>query len=656
MSERQNSKKRSMSIGIFAHVDAGKTTLSEQILFKTGALRALGRVDRGDTAMDTDQIERERGITVFSDQAVFEHGGRRYTLIDTPGHVDFAAEAERAMAALDAAVLLVDSTSGVRPHAVLLARLARKWNVPVLLFLNKCDLAASNPERAMEQAAQRLEADLVPLPADPERVAELDEEFLEKYLEGGFSDADCAQALSRAFVSGAAMPVLKGSAMTGDGVEELLSALDSLLPEAGTDDAALPLDARVYKVRRDPKGKRVVYVKVAAGRISPRDVFTFGEQVEKIHEIRIYRGNRFELAEEALPGDAVGLVGLSVPKCGDRLQLVNGERTCTERTSFETQPALAAKVTALDGTNDSAMMEKLRLLEDEDSQLGVTYDTSTKEILVRIMGPVQLEILESLLMTRFNVKASFSPPRVLYKETISAPVMGYGHYEPLRHYAETNVRLEPAPRGSGISFESECHVDDLTVNYQNLIRTHVFERAHRGVLTGSELTDVKVVLVAGRAHLKHTEGGDFREATYRAIRQGLMYAQNVLLEPYYRFEILVPSEFSGRVMSDIPAMAGEFDAPETLGSDVRIRGRGPVATFSDYSLTLRAATHGEGSAMFLMDGYDVCHNADEVIGNIGYDPNADLEQPTSSVFCSHGAGFTVLWNEAESWMHCPKMK
>ena len=611
MSERQNSKKRSMSIGIFAHVDAGKTTLSEQILFKTGALRALGRVDRGDTAMDTDQIERERGITVFSDQAVFEHGGRRYTLIDTPGHVDFAAEAERAMAALDAAVLLVDSTSGVRPHAVLLARLARKWNVPVLLFLNKCDLAASNPERAMEQAAQRLEADLVPLPADPERVAELDEEFLEKYLEGGFSDADCAQALSRAFVSGAAMPVLKGSAMTGDGVEELLSALDSLLPEAGTDDAALPLDARVYKVRRDPKGKRVVYVKVAAGRISPRDVFTFGEQVEKIHEIRIYRGNRFELAEEALPGDAVGLVGLSVPKCGDRLQLVNGERTCTERTSFETQPALAAKVTALDGTNDSAMMEKLRLLEDEDSQLGVTYDTSTKEILVRIMGPVQLEILESLLMTRFNVKASFSPPRVLYKETISAPVMGYGHYEPLRHYAETNVRLEPAPRGSGISFESECHVDDLTVNYQNLIRTHVFERAHRGVLTGSELTDVKVVLVAGRAHLKHTEGGDFREATYRAIRQGLMYAQNVLLEPYYRFEILVPSEFSGRVMSDIPAMAGEFDAPETLGSDVRIRGRGPVATFSDYSLTLRAATHGEGSAMFLMDGYDVCHNADE---------------------------------------------
>lgn len=654
MSEHNHLRKRSRSIGILAHVDAGKTTLSEQILFCTGAVRALGRVDRGDTAMDTDQIERERGITVFADQAVFEHGGRRYTLIDTPGHVDFAAEAERALAALDAAILLVDSSGGVRPHAVMLARLARKWNVPVLLFLNKCDLANSNPERTMEQAAQRLEAELVPMPADPERVAEVDEEFLEKFLEGDFSEEDCNRALSQAFCSGAAMPVLKGSAMTGDGVDELLDALDLLLPEENVQEG--PLDARVYKVRRDAKGKRVTFVRINSGRISPRDTFTFGDQVEKIHEIRIYRGNRFELADEALPGDAVGLTGLTVPRCGDRLQDANGTKTITGRTAFETQPALAARVTALDGTNDSALMEKLRLLEDEDPQLGVTYDVSTKEILVRVMGPVQLEILESLLASRFGIKASFSPPRVLYRETIAAPVMGYGHYEPLRHYAETNLRLEPAERGSGISFESECHVDDLTVNYQNLIRTHVFERAHRGVLTGSELTDVKVILVAGRAHLKHTEGGDFREATYRAIRQGLMNAKNVLLEPYYRFEILVPSASSGRVMSDIPAMAGEFDPPETLGEDVRIRGRGPVATFADYSLALRSFTHGEGSAMFLMDGYDVCHNAEEVIVQTGYDPGADTEQPASSVFCSHGAGFNVPWNEAESWMHCPKMK
>jgi len=654
MPEAQKNKKRSFTIGILAHVDAGKTTLSEQILYRTGAVRSLGRVDKGDTALDTDQIERERGITVFSDQALFEHGGRRYTLIDTPGHVDFAAEAERALDALDAAVLLVDSSGGVRPHAVLLARLARRRNVPLILFMNKCDLAASNPERTMQQAVQRLETELVALPAEPERVAELDEEFLEKYLEGDFSDEDCAQALGRAFRSGVAIPVLKGSAMTGDGVDELLDALDMLLPEERCAEGAL--DAQVYKVRRDPKGKRVVYVKVKSGKILPRDTFAFGDQVEKIHEIRVYRGTKYELVDEALPGDAVGLTGLTVPRCGDRLQEIDGVRTATERAAFETQPALAARVTALDGTNDSALMEKLRLLEDEDSQLGVTYNTSTKEILVRVMGPVQLEILESLLSARFGVKASFSPPRVLYRETVSAPVMGYGHYEPLRHYAETNLRIEPAPRGSGISFESECHVDDLTLNYQNLIKTHVFERAHRGVLTGAELTDVKIVLTAGRAHLKHTEGGDFREATYRAIRQGLMNAQSVLLEPYYRFEILVPSASSGRVMSDIPAMAGEFDPPETLGEDTRIRGRGPVATFADYSLALRSFTHGEGSAIFIMDGYDVCHNAAEVIEQTGYDPGADTEQPASSVFCSHGAGFNVPWDEAESWMHCPKMK
>ena len=654
MSERQSNRKRSFSIGILAHVDAGKTTLSEQILYRTGAVRSLGRVDRGDTALDADQIERERGITVFSDQSVFEHGGRRYTLIDTPGHVDFAAEAERALDALDAAVLLVDSSGGVRPHAVLLARLARKRNVPIILFLNKCDLPASNPERTMQQARQRLEAELVPLPADPERVAELDEEFLERYLEGDFTGGDCERALRRAFSSGAAMPVLKGSAMTGDGVDGLLDALDMLLDDESPEEG--PLDARVYKVRRDPKGKRVVYVKVRSGRLAPRDTFTFGDQTEKIHEIRVYRGTKYELVDEALPGDAVGLTGLTVPRCGDRIRETGGTKTVTERIAFETQPALAARVTAPDGTSDSALMEKLRLMEDEDAQLGVTYNASTKEILVRVMGPVQLEILESLLMTRFGVKVSFSPPRVLYKETIASPVMGYGHYEPLRHYAETNIRMEPAPRGSGISFESECHVDDLTLNYQNLIRTHVFERAHRGVLTGAELTDVKVVLTAGRAHLKHTEGGDFREATYRAIRQGLMNAKSVLLEPYYRFEILVPSEASGRVMSDIPAMAGEFEPPETLGEDTRIRGRGPVATFADYSLALRSFTHGEGSAIFLMDGYDVCHNSDEVIAQTGYDPGADTEQPASSVFCSHGAGFNVPWNEAESWMHCPKMK
>ena len=646
---------RNRTIGILAHVDAGKTTLSEQILFRTGAVRSLGRVDRGDTALDADPVERERGITVFSDQAAFEHAGRRYTLIDTPGHVDFAAETERALAALDAAVLLVDSSDGVRSHAAMLARMARRRGVPVLLFLNKCDLATSDPERTLAQAAQRLVTTLVPLPADPERVAELDEVFLEKYLGECWSEADCCAALSRAFLACEAMPVLQGSALAGTGVDELLDALDMLLPELDGDENA-PLEARVYKVRRDPKGSRVTFVKLLSGRLAPRDSFCFGERVKKIHEIRVYRGSRWSCVDEALPGDAVGLTGLSEPKCGDRLCLSNGVRICEKGDPMETQPALAAQVSASDGTPDGTLLEKLRLLEDEDGQLGVTCRSGAGDILVRVMGPVQLEILQSILAARFGVRAFFSPPRVLYRETIAAPVMGYGHYEPLRHYAEVNLRLEPAPRGSGLSFASECHVDDLAVNFQNLIRTHVFERAHHGVLTGAELADVRVVLVAGRAHEKHTEGGDFREATYRAIRQGLMNAQSVLLEPFYRFEMLVPSNCAGRVLSDLPAMACEFEPPETLGEDVCIRGRGPVATLADYGVTLRALTHGEGSAAFMVDGYDRCHNADQVIAEAGYDPNADLEQPTSSVFCAHGAGFVVPWNEAEGYMHCPGMK
>ena len=646
---------RNRTIGILAHVDAGKTTLSEQILFRTGAVRSLGRVDREDTALDADPVERERGITVFSDQAAFEHAGRRYTLIDTPGHVDFAAETERALAALDAAVLLVDSSDGVRSHAAMLARMARRRGVPVLLFLNKCDLATSDPERTLAQAAQRLVTTLVPLPADPERVAELDEVFLEKYLGECWSEADCCAALSRAFLACEAMPVLQGSALAGTGVDELLDALDMLLPELDGDENA-PLEARVYKVRRDPKGSRVTFVKLLSGRLAPRDSFCFGERVKKIHEIRVYRGSRWSCVDEALPGDAVGLTGLSEPKCGDRLCLSNGVRICEKGDPMETQPALAAQVSASDGTPNGTLLEKLRLLEDEDGQLGVTCRSGAGDILVRVMGPVQLEILQSILAARFGVRAFFSPPRVLYRETIAAPVMGYGHYEPLRHYAEVNLRLEPAPRGSGLSFASECHVDDLAVNFQNLIRTHVFERAHRGVLTGAELADVRVVLVAGRAHEKHTEGGDFREATYRAIRQGLMNAQSVLLEPFYRFEMLVPSNCAGRVLSDLPAMACEFEPPETLGEDVCIRGRGPVATLADYGVTLRALTHGEGSAAFMVDGYDRCHNADQVIAEAGYDPNADLEQPTSSVFCAHGAGFAVPWNEAEGYMHCPGMK
>lgn len=645
---------KNRTIGILAHVDAGKTTLCEQMLYHTGAVRSLGRVDHGDTTLDIDPIERARGITVFSDQAIFyDDRGNCYTLIDTPGHVDFVAETERVLSALDAVILLVDSTDGIKPHTVMLERLARQWNVPTILFLNKCDLPTSDPAKAIRQAKERFQAYPISLPIEPEQVAELDERFLELYLNESYGDADTLEALKRVFYSGAAMPVLQGSAMTGEGVDALLATLGNLMQDV-RGSAASALDAKVYKVRHDAKGGRVTFVRIEEGTIHPRDAFTFGERIEKVHEIRKYHGARYEIVEQAIPGDAVGLVGLTVPNCGDRIREKDGVRTCVERMRFESQPALAARVTSMDGWTDSALLEKFRILEDEETQLGVTYDASTKEILVHVMGPIQLEVLEQLMQTRYGAKVAFSPPKVLYKETIAAPTMGYGHYEPLRHYAEVNLRIEPMPRGKGISFASECHVDELSLNFQRLIETHVFERVHRGVLTGSKLTDVRVVLTDGRAHLKHTEGGDFREATYRAIRQGLMHAENRLLEPFYRFEIIVPSEYSGRVMADIQKMSGTFDSPQTLGEDVRISGRGPVATFADYGLTLRAATHGQGSAFLIMDGYDLCHNADEVIAGRGYDPNADLEQPASSVFCAHGAGFVVPWNEAENYMHCLK--
>ncbi len=642
------------TIGILAHVDAGKTTLSEQILFQTGAVRSAGRVDHGDTVLDADAIERRRGITVFSDQAAFVHHGHPYTLIDTPGHVDFTAEVERSLDALDAAILLVDASEGVKPHTVLLSGMAQRRHVPMILFLNKCDLAGSDRKGTIEQAGDRLGVEIVPLPADPEQVAQLDEAFLETYLSGSADAESCMQALGRAFRDGMAMPVLSGSALNGQGIEDLLNALDDLLSCAPEGDPNHPLKARVYKIRRDSKGQRVTFLHVDDGMLRPRDSFSLGGNIEKIHEIRIYQGGRYSLADRAMPGDSIGGTGLSCLRCGDEIAQSGKDRILSERRRYEVQPALAAHVSAADDTTDSALMDALRMLEDEDDRLDVSYTPATKEILVRIMGPIQIEILEDLLRTRFGIRAEFSSPQVLYKETIAAPVMGYGHYEPLRHYAEVNLRLEPAPRGSGIQFTSECHVDDLPINYQNLIRTHVLERAYRGVLTGAELADARIVLTAVRAHEKHTEGGDFREATCRAIRQGLMSAQSILLEPFYRFEILAPAEFTGRILSDITMLSGTFESPEPLKSDVRIRGRGPVSCFSDYAVKLRAMTRGEGSVSFLMDGYDVCHDAQDVIAKCGYDPCADLDQPVGSVFCSHGAGFTVPWDEAPAHMHCLK--
>lgn len=648
-----STERAARTIGILAHVDAGKTTLSERILYLTGAVRALGRVDRGDTVLDSDAIERARGITVFSDQADFVHNGRRYTLIDTPGHVDFAQETERALMALDAAVLMVDASDGVRPHAALLYSLARARGVPVMLFLNKCDLESADPERTLHQARERLNAEPILLPVDPERVAELDEAFLESYLSGEWNEDDLDRALSRAFASGACIPALCGSALRGGGVGELLNALDKLIPERNIDPNA-PLQGVVYKIRRDSRGQRMAFIKLEAGTLKPRDVFAGGEQTEKIGEIRRAFGNRYESIGEARAGDAVAVTGLSTVSPGDRIEMSGGTRTWRHAQEGTIRAALSAKVEALDGTSPNLLNEKLRLLEDEDPLLNVRFDAATKETLVRVMGPIQLEVLEQMLLERFGIRAHFLPSEVVYMETIASPVLGCGHYEPLRHYAEVILRLEPGRRGSGITFESRCHVDTLAIQYQKLIRSHVFERAHRGKEIGAELADVHVVLLNGRAHEKHTEGGDFREATYRAIRQGIMNAKSVLLEPFYRMEIIVPGEYAGRVAAEIQTLGGELEPPERLESDVRIRARGPVARFADYGVKLRASTRGTGGATLSFDGYDVCRDAESVIRAHPYDPNADLEQPAGSVFCSHGAGVFVPWNEAEARMHCLK--
>ncbi|MBE5814563.1 MAG: TetM/TetW/TetO/TetS family tetracycline resistance ribosomal protection protein [Clostridiales bacterium] len=649
------------TFGILAHVDAGKTTLSEQVLFRTGALRAAGRVDHGNTALDTDAIERDRGITVFSNQAWLTHNGRSYTLIDTPGHIDFATEAERVLPALDMAVLVIDGSSELDAHTEALYRLlAVDHGLPVIIFLNKTDLVSFDRERILAQIRRRLTEQIVLIEngsPDPEQLAVLDDAFLESYLEGSMTD-EAAWASLRA-LTGQAVPVLMGAALSGVGIDQLLEVLsltaEGLDEKQSTFDPNAPFRARVYQVRYDQSGERVAYLRLLSGRLKPRDAFRFEDTIEKVHQIRRYRGSSFTTAEEALPGDAVGVTGLSVPRCGD---LISGDTLDAENSALlrRFQPVLAVQVQPPKGVSPSQLLEKLRILEDEDPALNVQWDAAHGVSLVQVMGEVQMEVLTQLLSDRYGMAVTLLPPQVLYKETLAAPVVGCGHYEPLRHYAEAHLRLSPGKRGAGITFESRCHVDDLPISFQSLIRSHVFERVHPGVLTGSPLTDVHVELLSGRAHLKHTEGGDFRESTYRAIRQGLMKGQCILLEPFYRFDLILPAEHLGRAMTDILSRHGSHEAPDLQGETVRLSGRGPVSAFLDYPTQVRAYSHGKGSILFQPDGYDLCHDQEDVIQKLAYNCGADVQNPTGSVFCSHGAGFYVNWDEADSYMHLPVEK
>ena len=632
-------------IGILAHVDAGKTTLSEQLLYRTQSIRILGRVDHRDAFLDHNRLERERGITIFSDQAHFSYGGNHYFLVDTPGHVDFSAEMERVLGVLDFAIVVVSCVEGVQGHTETIWRLLERYRMPALFFLNKTDREGADPGRVQRELQAKFSPAVCDFTAgftEPlvERLAELDDNLLERYLGAGFDEAAWLETARELVHERRLFPCFCGAALSGDGIDAFLQWLDRLTHTDYNADA--PFAARVYQIRHDARGDRLALLKVTSGTLRVKDAVG----AEKVNEIRMYNGTKYVPAQQTCAGELCAVTGLASARPGDAL---GAEPPWASPCPT---PPLMARVEFGRALPARTVLGQFRLLEEEDPALAVEWQEELQEIRVRIMGEIQLEVLRELVCDRFGTEVSFGSPEILYQETIAAPVIGYGHYEPLRHYSEVHLRLEPGARGSGITFRSECPTDLLALNWQRLIETHVFERVHRGVLTGSPLADVAVVLLTGRAHDKHTEGGDFRQAVYRAIRQGLEQAESLLLEPYYAFVISVDDTLVGRVLADLQRMSGRFDPPELECGRAVIRGRAPVATMMGYGRDLAAFSRGRGSISLRVDGYEPCHNPDDVIARRAYDRTRDLANPSDSVFCSHGAGFPVPWYEVERYLHC----
>ena len=638
-------------LGILAHVDSGKTTLSEAMLYRAGAIRKLGRVDHGDAFLDTDSLEKARGITIFSKQALLTAGNTAITLLDTPGHVDFSTETERTLQVLDYAVLVVSGTDGVQSHTETLWRLLRRYHVPTFVFVNKMDLPGMTREQLLTQLNHRLGEGFVDFGAEPaarnEALALCDEQLMEKMLDAGtLTDADIIPAVARRHV----FPCWFGAALRLDGVDALLEGLDRCTRAA---PALHAFGARVFKVSQDEQGTRLTWLRVTGGELKVKALLS-GEAdgepwAEKANQLRLYSGAKYTLTEVIGPGQVCAVTGLTHAKPGIGL----GAERDSDVPVLE--PVLSYQVLLPEGADVHAALGKLHRLEEEEPQLHVVWNESLGEIHVQLMGEVQLEVLRSLLAERFGLEVSFGPGGILYKETITEPMEGVGHYEPLRHYAEVHLLLEPGARGSGVQLAADCPPDTLTENWQRLILTHLAERTHPGVLIGAPLTDVKITLAAGRAHQKHTEGGDFRQATYRAVRQGLRMAEAKdgvqLLEPWYDFTLELPADALGRAMADVQRMCGSFEAPETSGGTVRLTGRLPVATARGYAREVAAYTHGLGRWAVLPAGYDACHNADEIVSAAGYDPDADVENPADSVFCAHGAGYLVKWDEVPARAH-----
>lgn len=636
---------KKLVIGILAHVDAGKTTLSEGLLYSAGNLKKLGRVDHKNAFLDTYRLEQNRGITIFSKQARILTDEVEFTLLDTPGHVDFSAEMERALQVLDYAILVISGTDGVQGHTQTVMKLLERYEIPVFLFVNKMDLPGMEKSGILNQLKERFGDGFVDFSLDgqeewKENIAVCSEELLEHYMETGEVEDEMVRSM---IARRTIFPCFFGSALKLEGIEEFLNILKKYTrePVYGQEFAA-----RVFKIARDEQGKRLTYLKVTGGLLKVKQEIEYRDgEKEKADQLRLYSGIKYDTADCVKAGEVCAVTGLTHTYPG---QGIGAEQ---EDTLPALEPVLTYQIQLPEGTDVHGMLQRLRELEEEEPELQIVWKEQVKEIHVRVMGEIQTEILQSMIQERFGVEVSFGAGSIVYRETIEEPVEGVGHFEPLRHYAEVHLLMEPLERGSGLVFDTSCSVDELDGNWQKLILTHLVERSHPGVLTGAAITDMKITLIAGRAHQKHTEGGDFRQATYRAVRQGLKMAKSILLEPYYAFRMELPVEHLGRAMTDIQKRYGTFEHPEQQGEIAILRGKAPVSTMHDYARELASYTHGEGRISCELAGYEHCHNEEEVVAQTGYDSEADLENPTGSVFCAHGAGFVVRWDEVPQYMH-----
>lgn len=629
-------------IGILAHVDAGKTTLSEALLYNAGITKALGRVDKGNAYLDTDELEKQRGITIFSKQAEFIWKDLEVTLVDTPGHVDFSAEMERTLQILDYAILVISASNGVQSHTRTLWELLKMYKVPTIIFVNKMDMPDTDKALLLSELKSKLDDSCIDFTdiqevMSNEEVAMTNESLMEEFLSCGKIDIE---DIKRGISDRGIFPCHFGSALKNDKIIDLLDGLNTYIDEKKYPDK---FSAKVYKINRDSQGNRLTYIKVTGGVIRVKDIIDDSE--EKINQIRIYSGDKYRTANEIYSGEVCAVTGLTKTYSGENLGIEN------DNNDVILEPVLMYRVVLPQEIDAAMMLPKLKQLEEEDPTLAIKWNEDLKEIQVCLMGEVQIEILKKLVLDRFKVAIEFDQGNVVYKETISNTVEGVGHFEPLRHYAEVHLRLEPGEIGSGLTFETECSEEILAKNWQRLILTHLQEREHKGVLTGSGITDMKITLVSGRAHLKHTEGGDFRQATYRAVRQGLKMAQSVLLEPYYDFRLEIPTEMLGRAMTDIERIYGKINPPENYGEYSVITGYAPVVTMRKYREDIAAYTKGQGKITCTLKGYLPCHNQEEIVEAYGYDSEADTFNPTGSVFCAHGAGFYVSYDKVYEYMH-----